>query len=112
MMMMMWDKGTRDVKNSTRVIQVLFKFLDDTRVLASNWYPNEYLASKNQSVHFSKGDSLRANMRPQLRISRLNWTDKWNTYVDVDVVRQNVIILEKSNSDLFFLRKRSYLWNR
>ena len=48
MMMMMWDKGTRDVKNSTRVIQVLFKFLDDTRVLASNWYPNEYLAPKNQ----------------------------------------------------------------
>ena len=89
MMMMMWDKGTRDVKNSTRVIQVLFKFLDDTRVLASNWYPNEYLASKNQSVHFSKGDSLRANMRPQLRISRLNWTDKWNTYVDVDFVNVN-----------------------
>ena len=47
MMMMMWDKGTRDVKNSTRVIQVLFK-LDDTRVLGSNWYPNEYLAPKNQ----------------------------------------------------------------
>ena len=49
MMMMIWDKGTRDVKNSIRVIQVLFKYLlDDTRVLASNWYPNEYLAPKNQ----------------------------------------------------------------
>ena len=76
MMMMMWDKGTRDVKNSTRVIQVLFKYVDDTRVIGTQkgtWHP------KTNQVHFPKGDSLRANIRPQVRISRLNWKDKWNT---------------------------------
>ena len=62
---------------------MILEYLRVIGTQTSTWHP------KTNQVHFSKGDSLRANIRPQVRISRLNWTDKWNTYVDVDVVNVN-----------------------